>query len=259
MGKRVVGNLSDSVHGKGTSSGSGDVVGPAVSTDSALVLFDGVTGKLIKNSNTLISLDGSFVANSDLLIPSQAAIKTYVDSKLSLNSSNYIETIPKNPFSDAITISGMVGSLIISPFTKSISQVWFYVRGSVGTNYPVQVALYETATPLSNTPTYTKLAQSGDIATTSAGFKSLTGLNIPIVQGYGYFITICRSASGGTTTPTLQGRNSSFNAVSGNIAATNFADTTPANFSTNVSANTVGTWVGGTSSGGATWVALFCQ
>lgn len=34
-----------------TSGASGDVVGPASATDSALVAFDGTTGKLIKNAN----------------------------------------------------------------------------------------------------------------------------------------------------------------------------------------------------------------
>jgi len=36
--------------GTGGSGGSGDVVGPAAATDGAPALFDGTTGKLIKNS-----------------------------------------------------------------------------------------------------------------------------------------------------------------------------------------------------------------
>lgn len=38
-----------------TVSGSGDVSGPASSTDNALVVFDGTSGKIIKNSTVLIS------------------------------------------------------------------------------------------------------------------------------------------------------------------------------------------------------------
>jgi len=46
------------------SSGSGDVVGPASSTDNAVVRFDGTTGKLIQNS-TAASIDDS--GNADFL------------------------------------------------------------------------------------------------------------------------------------------------------------------------------------------------
>lgn len=42
-----------------TGGGSGDVVGPASSTDTAVVVFDGTTGKLVKNSTLLYSGAGS--------------------------------------------------------------------------------------------------------------------------------------------------------------------------------------------------------
>lgn len=41
--------------------GPGDVVGPAISTDTAVALFDGVTGKLLKNSVVLIDGAGNMV------------------------------------------------------------------------------------------------------------------------------------------------------------------------------------------------------
>ena len=57
--------LSMSVGGVLSASGSGDVVGPASSTDNAIARFDGTTGKLIQNSGITIAdgatgtLDGS--------------------------------------------------------------------------------------------------------------------------------------------------------------------------------------------------------
>lgn len=42
-----------------TSPGSGDVVGPASSTDNALARFDGTTGKLIQNSNAILTDTGN--------------------------------------------------------------------------------------------------------------------------------------------------------------------------------------------------------
>lgn len=46
-----------------TVSGSGDVVGPASSTDNALVRFDSTTGKLIQNSIATLSDAGAFVSS----------------------------------------------------------------------------------------------------------------------------------------------------------------------------------------------------
>ena len=55
-----------------TAGASGDVVGPGSATDSALVAFDGITGKLIKQAATVTVAQGgtgatSFTANNVLL------------------------------------------------------------------------------------------------------------------------------------------------------------------------------------------------
>lgn len=63
--------------------GSGDVSGPASSTDSAFALFDGTTGKLIKDSATTISIDDTLASDSDSLIPTEQAVKGYVDTTAS--------------------------------------------------------------------------------------------------------------------------------------------------------------------------------
>lgn len=47
----------------GGGSGSGDVVGPASATNGAVVLYDGTTGKLIKNSTILPTTVGIAIAN----------------------------------------------------------------------------------------------------------------------------------------------------------------------------------------------------
>jgi hypothetical protein len=58
---------------------SGDVVGPAAATDNAIALFDGVTGKLLQDSAVTISTDGTLASDSDDLIPTEKAVKQYVD------------------------------------------------------------------------------------------------------------------------------------------------------------------------------------
>ena len=51
-------------------SGTGDVVGPASATDDAIVVYDGTTGKLVKNSDVFISL-GALSATDDLPLGNQ--------------------------------------------------------------------------------------------------------------------------------------------------------------------------------------------
>jgi hypothetical protein len=64
------------------SGGSGDVVGPSSAVDSDFALFDGTTGKLIKDGGLSLSTDGTFAGNSDSLVPSQKAAKLYVDNAI---------------------------------------------------------------------------------------------------------------------------------------------------------------------------------
>jgi len=83
--------------------GSGDVVGPAGATDNALCRYDTGTGKLIQDSNVLLSdgdamsavasitlnagatidefsTDGTLAGDSDTALPTEKAVKTYVDN-----------------------------------------------------------------------------------------------------------------------------------------------------------------------------------
>ena len=73
------------------SSGSGDVVGPASSTDNAFARFDLTTGKLLQNSNATLSDAGApiFVGSVDIsgTSASGADIKLYEDTD---NGTNYV-------------------------------------------------------------------------------------------------------------------------------------------------------------------------
>lgn len=63
----------------GAGTGSGDVAGPAAATANALALFNGATGKVIKDSVTTLDTDGTLAGNSDTRVATQKAVKTYVD------------------------------------------------------------------------------------------------------------------------------------------------------------------------------------
>lgn len=59
--------------------GSG-IVGPGTSTVGDIVLWNNITGTAVSDSGAAISIDGTFAADSDALIPTQKATKTYVDT-----------------------------------------------------------------------------------------------------------------------------------------------------------------------------------
>jgi hypothetical protein len=67
--------------------GAGDVVGPASATDNHAVAFDGATGKLIKDGGVLgtaaalaSTTSTTLAGNSDANLPTEKAVKTYVDT-----------------------------------------------------------------------------------------------------------------------------------------------------------------------------------
>jgi hypothetical protein len=64
---------------------TGNVVGPGSSTTGDIVIFADTTGKLLADSGIAFTTDGTLAANSDALIPTEKAIKTYVDTGLALD------------------------------------------------------------------------------------------------------------------------------------------------------------------------------
>ncbi len=59
---------------------SGEVIGPASSVNNHIPQFDGTTGTLLKDGLAL-DTDSTLVSNSDVRLPSQKAVKIYVDAK----------------------------------------------------------------------------------------------------------------------------------------------------------------------------------
>ena len=143
--------------------GSGDVVGPASSTDNAFTRFDGTTGKLIQNSTgaTLSDTGGAtFTGSVDVAGTSTAGsnIKLYEDTD---NGTNYVafkapDTIASNvtwtlPSADGTSsqVLSTNGSGTLSWTTASGSSQWttsgsdiYYNTGavSVGTSTPLLTA-----------------------------------------------------------------------------------------------------------------------
>ena len=61
----------------------GAVTGPASSTSGNVPTFNGTSGKIIQDSGKAFSTDGTFAADSDAKVPTEKAVKTYVDNAVS--------------------------------------------------------------------------------------------------------------------------------------------------------------------------------
>ncbi|RVD39057.1 DUF2793 domain-containing protein [Mesorhizobium sp. M4A.F.Ca.ET.020.02.1.1] len=65
-----------------TSGGLGDVTGPGSSTSGHVATFSGTTGKVIQDSGVAISTDATLAGNSNGNLPTEQAVKGYVDGKV---------------------------------------------------------------------------------------------------------------------------------------------------------------------------------
>lgn len=90
-------------------SGTGDVTGPASSTDNAVATFDGTTGKIIQNTNVTIDVSGNLIA------PGECEFGTVTTS-----FSQFTEDInaPNVPRLDEVTVSsGQISASNTTPIS----------------------------------------------------------------------------------------------------------------------------------------------
>jgi hypothetical protein len=103
-----------------TGIGLGDVTGPGSSTANAIVLFNGTSGKVIKDSLITVDTDGTLAANSDTVIATQKAVKTYADALIAANDAMVFKGVtdcsanPNYPAADRgatyrVSVAGKIG------------------------------------------------------------------------------------------------------------------------------------------------------
>lgn len=85
--------------------------GPESSIDGNIALFNGVTGKALGDSGIAFSTDGTLASNSDEKVPTEKAVKAYVDDKAPATLSYY--DLPE----------------IASPATPPASTMRLYAKG----------------------------------------------------------------------------------------------------------------------------------
>ena len=66
--------------------GAGDVVGPGLSVIGDIATWADITGTELADSGVSFSTDGTLAANSDALVSTQKAVKTYADTKQPLDA-----------------------------------------------------------------------------------------------------------------------------------------------------------------------------
>jgi hypothetical protein len=88
----------------------GSVTGPLSAVDSDFVQFDGTTGILVKDGGLSLDTDDTLAADSDSRIPSQQAVKGYVDAEVAG------VTIPTGNLTDVgtdgIVVTGGTGAVV---------------------------------------------------------------------------------------------------------------------------------------------------
>jgi hypothetical protein len=115
-------------------SGSGDVVGPASATNNAIALFDGVTGKLIKDGVTTLSGLQPVNANLTALaayntngILTQTAANTFVGRTITGTAAEITVTngdgVAGNPVISLPAAITMTGKVVTGGFHNSIQQL----------------------------------------------------------------------------------------------------------------------------------------
>ena len=116
----------------------GAVTGPASAVNADFAQFDGTTGKVIKDGGLSLDVDGTLATNSDARLPSQKAVKTYVDSVaqgLDVKPSVKAASTASLTHSGAQTIDGVscvAGDRVLDKNNSSpaLNGIWIVASGS---------------------------------------------------------------------------------------------------------------------------------
>lgn len=113
----------------------GAVIGAAASVSGNFPTFSGVSGKLLADSGVAPSTDGTLAGNSDALIPTEKAVKTYADTTFAL------KTLPQGSHSaDYTAVLGDANTEIFHPVADNNPRT-FTIPANSAVAYPVGTIL----------------------------------------------------------------------------------------------------------------------
>jgi len=229
-------NFTTSKHGfvpKGTNAGNflkddgtwaavsgGDVTGPGTATADGVVLFNGATGKIIKDSTktlpagavvgttdtqtlsgktltspiistgvsgTAIDTDGTLAANSDTKLASQKATKTYVDTSAAAVLQNQNDSLAQLTLGEINPPTTAVSSptTVVSFAQRDAANLDFWPDGNIGFQYVVGFGVVGFASNSVDTSTW--LATDGNflqtILSTGLAMANLKNVNTNFSSG----------------------------------------------------------------------------
>jgi hypothetical protein len=182
----------------------GAVTGPASAADGNFALFDGTSGKLIADGGLSLDTDGTFLANSDASIPSQKAVKTYVDSVaqgLSIKPSVKAASTASLTHSGTQTIDGIsciAGDRVLDKNNSSpaLNGIWIVASGSwtraadmdSWAEIPGAFCFVEQGTTNGNTGWTCTSAPGGTLGTTAITWTQFSGAGT-YTAGFGLSLT----------------------------------------------------------------------
>ncbi len=120
--------------------GTGNVNGPGSSTNSDFAMFSGTSGKVLKDNGLSLTTDGTLTSNSDSLIPSEKAVKTYVDAVaqgLSIRDSCLLATnaaLPTNTYLSGVITITATGTLTVDGVVTALGDRILVKNESSGAN-----------------------------------------------------------------------------------------------------------------------------
>lgn len=124
-------------------------IGPAVAltttTDGDFALWDGTDGLHIRDDGLALDTDGTLAADSDVKIPSQKAVKTYVDAHAgggAPDSAHYVTTQAEAGLSAEFNLGGLTTGLLKHNVAAGVSTP---ATASEGTDYLAGSRIDDTA------------------------------------------------------------------------------------------------------------------
>ncbi len=134
-----MGSPASSIAGGGSggsaSGGSGDVTGPASSTDNAIARFDGVGGKTLQNSSVLVGDTGNVTLPARLLGKQGADVPSATD--IELGAGNYFIVTGTTSIQGIVGSGWTAGSVVVLQFAGILTVAH---AGSPDTADPLSLA-----------------------------------------------------------------------------------------------------------------------
>lgn len=231
-------------------SGGGGITG-GLNLDIGANIFEGVAGSDL-TFRTITPGPGITLVDNGTNWEIQSQV---IPSRVNYSLSNF----SANTFNSEFNIDGARGSSILSPFTATLNELYIFNRNSVGTNFPVQLGIYETSNSFANSQIFNRVYQSAFQPCINRGYVLFPSIALNIIQGRTYYFVFQRNNAGGSTAPLFLSQNGSHNNAGFNFSANDTGPTMVTDFTCVIDANSVTGLTGSSPSSNSIWFLGLCS